>query len=111
MSAAIKIKQAKCAIAFLAGGIGLLALSLAHMLADVTGGAGGPVGKALTFHNGIGHYSGKQTVGLIVWFASWFILSKMFEGKEVAEGKFIRWTVIIYVLATLLVFPPFLSLL
>ena len=44
MSAAIKIKQAKCAIAFLAGGIGLLALSLAHMLADVTGGAGGPVG-------------------------------------------------------------------
>jgi len=111
MSADIKIKQAKCAIAFLASGMGLLGLSISHMLADITGGAGGPVGKALTFHTGIGPFSGKQIVGLITWFLAWFILSKIFSGQEVQERTFIIWTVILYALATLLVFPPFLSLL
>lgn len=111
MTTDFKVRQVKSAIAFLAGGIGVLVLSLSHVLADLTGGPPGPVGKALTLHQGIGPYSGKQTVAVLVWLISWYVLYKMFANKDIEEGKIIRWTVILYVLATLLIFPPFLAML
>ena len=111
MSDSLKVKQVKSALAFLASSIGLLALAIVHMIAEITGGPPGPVGKALTFHSGIGPYSGKQALAVLAWLLSWFILNKMFADKDIDENKIMRWTYILYFLATLIVFPPFLSLL
>ena len=111
MTNSCKIKEIKCSIAFLAGGIGLLVMSLSHLAADLTGGAPGPVGKALQLHAGIGPYSGKQALGVVAWLISWYLLNKILEKKDIEPNKIMLWTCGLYVIATLLIFPPFLSLL
>lgn len=111
MTSSYQIKQIKCAVAFLSGGIGLLMMSLSHLAADLTGGPPGPVGKALQLHSGIGPYSGKQTLGVVAWLISWYLLNKILENKDIDPNKIMHWTYGLYALATLLIFPPFLALL
>jgi len=111
MTSSFQIKQIKCAVAFLAGGIGLLVMSLSHLAADLTGGAPGPVGKALQLHAGIGPYSGKQALGVAAWLVSWYLLNKILQKKAIDPNKIMGWTYVLYALATLLIFPPFLALL
>jgi hypothetical protein len=105
-----KIRQTKSAIAFLATGIGVLALAIVNFITDITGGNPGPVGKAITIYPGIGPYSGKQTIAICFWLASWYIMYKLLGAKELDVRKVFVGTVILYVVSTLLIFPPFLDL-
>jgi hypothetical protein len=110
MTSEFKIKQVKSAVAFLASAFGVLAMAIINFITDITGGNPGPVGKSITLHSGIGPYSGKQTISIVVWIIAWLILSKLLVNKDVDEQKIFRCTIIIYALATLLIFPPFLDL-
>ena len=110
MTSELKVKQVKCSIAFLASSFGVLALAIVNFITDLTGGNPGPVGKAITLHPGIGPYSGKQTISIAVWLISWLVLYKIFADKDIDEQKLFWLTFFIYILATLLIFPPFLDL-
>ena len=55
---------------------------------------------------GIGPYSGKETVGLVVWIVSWAVLHPLARGKEL---NLARWLVVFLIgvgVATTLLWPP-----
>lgn len=110
MTSDLKQKQIKSAVAFLSGGIGVLVLALLNLAQDLTGGLPGPVGQGLMFHKGIGPYSGKETLAVFAWLLAWFVLNRILVNNNIDETKIMRWTFVLYVLATLLVFPPILDL-
>ena len=55
---------------------------------------------------GIGPYSGKETISLVVWLMSWLIFHRILSSKEWNA----RWVVILFLsgigLATTLLWPP-----
>lgn len=55
---------------------------------------------------GIGPYSGKETLALVVWLGSWAILHFALRGKELTLS---RWVIVFLIgvgLATTLIWPP-----
>lgn len=75
------------AAALVSGSLGLLAMSIAHTMAD------GSEAAKTAIHNlgklwipnaqGIGPYSGKETIALLVWLGSWAILHFALRRREV----------------------------
>ena len=110
MTGNLKQKQIKSAVAFLAGGIGVLTIALLNLAQDLIGGVHGPVGQGLIFNTGVGPYSRKESFSVLVWLISWSILNRVLVSKNVDETNIMRLTCIFYILATILVFPPFLDL-
>ncbi|HVJ49861.1 hypothetical protein [Desulfitobacterium sp.] len=106
----VKVKEVKSAIAFLAAGLGLLTVSILNLLQSLTGGAKGSVGTFLTLHQGIGPYSGKQVLSILVWVIAWVVLNKSLANKDLEPAKIMRWSYILIVVAGLLVFPPVIGL-
>jgi hypothetical protein len=98
------------AAAFLAGSIGLLAMALAHWAAEAAPGA------KTTIHNigklwipgaqGIGPYSGKETIGLVVWLVSWAILHYLLRRKQVNLTTYGIAFLVLIGLATTILWPP-----
>ena len=95
----------KSAAALLAAGIGMLALAVVNMLADISPG----IADSLTLHKGIGPYSGKMTAATIVWFVCWIVLSSLLSKREINLKVVFCVFLIIVVLATLLLYPPLLD--
>lgn len=96
--------------ATLSAALGLLALSLAQVLSEVSSGF-----KATmqTLGNlwmpgaaGIGPYSGKETVALLVWLLSWALLHAVLARKEVSVGRLGALALVLIGVATTLVWPP-----
>ena len=55
---------------------------------------------------GIGPYSGKQTLSLLVWIGSWIVLHVALRNRELNLG---RWLIVFLVgigIATTLLWPP-----
>ena len=96
--------------ALLAAMLGMLALAIVNVIAEAS------EAFAATLHGlgkmwmpgaaGIGPYSGKETVGLVVWLLSWIVLHPALREKEPNMG---RWLVVFLIgvgVATTLLWPP-----
>lgn len=98
------------AAAYLAAALGILALAISHTLCEISGTVKNSVhslGKLwIPGAEGIGPYSGKETIQLAVWLLSWMALHLFLRKKNVS----ILWSGIIFLLiigaATTLLWPP-----
>ncbi len=96
------------AAAFLATGIGSLALGILVCLNEL----GGDISKFLAFDknfglgSGVGPLSGKVILTVLVYVVSWAILFFAWRGKEVNFGRVFSVALILVALGFLLTFPP-----
>lgn len=98
------------AAAILAAGIGVLALALSHLLAEFSKGGKEWVhawGKAwMPGAEGIGPYSGKETLALLAWLGSWALLHLWLRRKEVNLSAALTLFLLGVGSATTLLWPP-----
>jgi len=96
----------KCQAALIAAAIGSLALSVAHLMAEVSSG----IKSALELNKALGPYSGKMAVAVILWLVSWAILSPLLSRQRLEMKSVLYFFIFIMALATLLVYPPFIHI-
>ena len=103
------------AAALVATGLGLLALSLSHVLSEASAGVKNALQALgnlwIPGAPGIGPYSGKETVGLLVWLVSWALLHAALRKRDVSLVAAGVWTFALVGLATTLLWPPIVHLL
>jgi len=96
--------------AFLSAMLGVLTLALVNL-----GTQGSAAFKSLVHSigklwmpgaEGIGPYSGKETISLIVWLLSWLILHRMLRGKQLDHKIAISLFLAGIAVATTLLWPP-----
>ena len=105
-----RLTTGPAAVALLAVGLGLLALGVSHVLSE----ASIPFKDAMQALGnvwmpgavGIGPYSGKETVGLLVWLISWTALHAMLGRREINLVAAATATLILIGLATTILWPP-----
>ena len=101
------------AAALVAAGLGLLALALSHLAAEASAGvkeALQALGNAwMPGAAGIGPYSGKETVGLLVWFGMWALLRALWRRREISLVSATVWLLALTGAATTLLWPPVLE--
>jgi hypothetical protein len=88
--------------AFIASGIGSLALGLAIVGAETNAS----IKTFLTFVGPVGPLSGKTTVAVIAFFASWVILHFVFRDRPIKLSTSFIITLVLIVLGVVLSFPP-----
>lgn len=96
--------------AYLAAGLGLVALAVSHLAAERSDAAKQAIhglGKAwMPGAEGIGPYAGKETIALIVWLGSWIVLHQWLKAKDVS----VKWSGVLFLaligIATTLLWPP-----
>ena len=54
----------------------------------------------------IGSYSGKETVMLIAWLSSWFVLSKLWQHRQIKFETILFWSFVFLVAATVMNWHP-----
>jgi hypothetical protein len=96
--------------ALMAALVGMLTLAVVNIFTAASKGFNAwvhSIGKLwMPGAEGIGPYSGKETLALVAWLASWVILGVVLGGKEM---KLSRWLIIFLVgvgIATTLIWPP-----
>ncbi len=98
------------AASLLAGGLGLVALALSHLLAEYSQGGKAWVhawGKAwMPGAQGIGPYSGKETLSLLVWLGSWILLHQWLKKREADLAVAGILFLLAIGVATTLLWPP-----
>ena len=105
--AIIALPNGPAAAAILSAGIGCFLVGLFALAGD----AFASVNAFFTFYKPTGGLSGVTTCAIIVWLASWFILSRRWNSKTVSIGTVNLVSFLLLVLALLLTFPPFMDLL
>ena len=98
------------AAALISGALSLLAMSISQVLAE------GSEAAKTAIHNlgklwipgaqGIGPYSGKETIALIVWLASWAILHVALRRREVSATVYGIAFLILIGISTTIFWPP-----
>ena len=98
------------AAAILAAAVGVLVLAASHLLAEYSNAGKEWVhtwGKVwMPGAQGIGPYSGKETLALIAWLGSWFLLHLWLRRKNVSLTASGVLFLIGIGLATTLLWPP-----
>ena len=97
-----EIPNGAAAAAILAAGIGCFAVSLCGWLGDAVPA----LGHFFNFYRPTGPLSGVTTTAIVVWLASWFILSRAWAGKTLALGKINVAAFLFLSAGFLLSFPP-----
>lgn len=96
--------------ATLAAGLGVLALAIAQVMSQASKSfntAMQSLGNLwMPGAAGIGPYSGKETVALVVWLASWALLHRLFHTRELSIGRFGTFALVLVGIATTLLWPP-----
>jgi hypothetical protein len=96
------------AAVFLAAGIGSFVMGLMVVLAVISA----DINNFLKFDanfglgSGVGPLSGKATVAILSFLASWGILHLVLRGKEVKFGTFLAIALVLVAGGFLLTFPP-----
>ncbi len=98
------------AAAYLSASLGILALAISHLISEKSESAKKMIhglGKLwMPGADGIGPYSGKETIELVVWLGSWVVLHFFLKDKNVS----IRWSGILFLIllgiGTTLLWPP-----
>ena len=98
------------AAALISGALGLLAMSISQVMAE------GSAAAKTAIHNlgklwipgaqGIGPYSGKETIALIVWLASWAVLHYALRKREVNATAYGVAFLALIGLSTTIFWPP-----
>jgi len=96
--------------ATLAASFGVLALGIAQVLSEVST----PFKAAMqSLGNlwmpgaaGIGPYSGKETVALLVWLGSWALLHALWHKRELSVGRIGALSLMLVGVATTILWPP-----
>lgn len=96
--------------AILSASLGILALSLSHLFSEKNEAVKTAVhnlGKLwMPGAEGIGPYSGKETIQLLVWLGCWLILHWLLKKKNMS----LRWSGVLFLIilgiATTLLWPP-----
>ena len=101
--------------AVLAASLGVLSLAAAHVMSEVSASsktAMQSLGNVwMPGAAGIGPYSGKETVALLVWLGSWTLLHVVWKRRELSVGRVGAVALILVGVATTLVWPPVTELL
>lgn len=90
--------------AFIASGIGSIALALMIVLTEMKAGAG--LKTFLTWSSGVGALSGKSGVAVIAFIISWVALRFVFKNRAIDLSKSFIIALVLIVLAMILSFPP-----
>ena len=98
------------AAALLSVGLGLLALGLSQVLSEASmrvKDAMQAVGNAwMPGAQGIGPYSGKETLALLVWLISWAVLHALLRRREVSVVLAAAVALVLVGIATTILWPP-----
>lgn len=86
--------------AFLAGGIGALALALIVILNEVG------IFSAPTLYGPAGGVTGRTALGTVAWLVTWAVLHKRWKDRQVDTGRVFAVTVALIGVAVVLLFPP-----
>jgi len=96
--------------ATLSASLGVLALGVAQVLSEVSGTfktAMQSLGNLwMPGATGIGPYSGKETVALLVWLGSWALLHFIWRKRELAVGRVGIVALVLVGVATTILWPP-----
>lgn len=93
---------------FLAAGIGSLTMGIMVVLNEVSP----DINNFLKFDanfglgSGVGPLSGKATISILAFLASWLVLGLLFRGKEIRFGPAFTVALILVAGGFLLTFPP-----
>jgi hypothetical protein len=100
--------------AILAAALGLLTLALVNLATEASPAARDWVhglGKLwMPGAEGIGPYSGKQTLALGAWIGSWIVLHLGLRGRDLGLGRWLVVCLVIVGIATTLLWPPVIGL-
>lgn len=96
--------------AMISASLGILALSLSHLFSEKSETVKNTVQNLgalwMPGAQGIGPYSGKETIQLLVWLGSWLILHWLLKNKNMS----LRWSGILFLIiigvATTILWPP-----
>jgi hypothetical protein len=91
------------AAAILAAGIGSVVLGLLTTLAA----ASRPFNTILAFYGPTGPLSGKTTLAVLIWLATWLLLHRTWKNRQVNFGPVFISTLMLIALGLLGTFPPF----
>ena len=91
------------AAAFLAAGIGCLALGLLTTLAQALA----PVKEVLNFYSPTGPMSGKTILATAIWLVAWAMFHFLWRSEQVDFGKIFFVTLVLIALGLLGTFPLF----
>lgn len=86
--------------AFLAGGIGALALGILAVLNE-TGTFATP-----TIYKPAGGVSGRTTVAVIIWLVAWGLLHHRWKERQIGSRWVHNLTLVLVVVSLILMFPP-----
>lgn len=96
--------------AVLSASLGLLALAVAQIMSEVSTASKAAMQSLgnlwMPGAAGIGPYSGKETVALLVWLGSWALLHAVWKRRELSVGRIGTLALGLTGLATTLVWPP-----
>lgn len=96
--------------AVLSASLGLLALAVAQVMSEMSTAfkaAMQSLGNLwMPGAAGIGPYSGKETVALLVWLGSWALLHAVWKRRELPVGRIGTLALVLVGIATTLVWPP-----
>ncbi|MBI1800793.1 MAG: hypothetical protein HY259_00880 [Chloroflexi bacterium] len=109
-----RIPSGPAIAAFTAAAIGLLAMAVANLLQETVKGFDQTLmalGSWMPNQDGIGSYSGAETILLVAWLGSWAVLHLLLREKHMGVRPWTIALVIGVALATLLVWPPFIDFL
>jgi hypothetical protein len=95
------------AAAILAAGIGCAVLGVFALLGDAFKGIAG----FFNFYNPAGPLSGVTTSAIVVWLATWFVLAKLWGGRDVAIARISGVAFVLLAIGFALTFPPLVDLL
>ena len=93
------------AAAVLAAAIGACILGVVALAADSFHG----VARALTFWKPTGPLSGVTDVAIVVWLASWLVLSRLWARRTLDLRRISLVAALLIIVGLLLTFPPFMD--
>jgi hypothetical protein len=94
------------AAAFLAAGIGSLALGILTTLSE----ASEDIKSGLEWSKSVGSLSGKTIIAVVVFVVSWAILHAVLRRRKMRPSAVFTWTAILVGIGLLLTFPTFFQL-
>ncbi|HZZ39845.1 MAG TPA: hypothetical protein VFE06_11990 [Acidobacteriaceae bacterium] len=96
------------------GAAALLAAAIGGFILGVlalTGDAFPSLARALTFWRPTGPLSGVTDIAIIVWLASWLVLSRLWVRRNLNLHRISLLAALLFIVGLLLTFPPFMDLL
>jgi hypothetical protein len=100
-----RIANGSGAAAILGAGVGCASFGILTLAED----ASEDISNMLNFYNPAGPLSGVTTVAIVIWLMAWFVLERLWAGKEVALGRVTFAAYFLLVVGLLLTFPPFID--